>query len=465
MLTYFRLNDPYRLIGLLVIFLVIYLPLLIDSPEITYPELKAQIIGAKISDGHALYTGIIDYTSPLTGWVYAATDFVFGASLTASRVLGFIMLFIQTALLAIVFIERRAFPESSFIPPLIFAILSAFSFDTLALSGNLFATLFLLLAIASLFREIESREPGFEMVQRIGLSLGIATLFEFSFIVYVVGVLIIQLLFTRASGRKLLLLVVAFLIPHLLLIAFYSIGDGAENLWRFYYVPNLSFVKSSAVNWKTVMILAIIPLLFFLGALVTLNRESRFTKYQSQLVQAMFFLTIFGIVQAYYSNDMRPQSFLPAMVGFSFFISHFFAITIRRRFTEILFWCFALGTIGISYLHRYQVINDDAYQSLFVQKADEKNPKGRKVVALYDNLPAYSQNELATPFLNWKLSEEIFAEHEYYKNIILVANGFKNDMPEVVLDPDDKLKPFLDKIPELRSQFTRTDIGYERRKP
>ncbi|HNC30957.1 MAG TPA: hypothetical protein PKX08_13175, partial [Cyclobacteriaceae bacterium] len=65
MVGYFRINDPYRLVGLLVIMTLLSLPLFIDTPDVTVTELKSFVIGERVNDGFGLYHGTIDSTPPL----------------------------------------------------------------------------------------------------------------------------------------------------------------------------------------------------------------------------------------------------------------------------------------------------------------------------------------------------------------------------------------------------------------
>src|SRR5687767_10725047 len=114
LLRYFRINDPYRLLGLLVILLIIYLPLFIDLPPITNPELKSMLVGEKIHEGSKMYAEVADNTAPLAAWFHALVDIVFGRSLLARHILAFIIIFFQSAFLGIIFITKKVFSENTF---------------------------------------------------------------------------------------------------------------------------------------------------------------------------------------------------------------------------------------------------------------------------------------------------------------------------------------------------------------
>ncbi len=461
MLQYFRINDPYRVIGLLVILLVLFSPFLIDVADLTFPELKSIIIGDRVLNGSGLYTGVIDSTAPFTGWLYALVSAITGESLAARHALAFVILFLEAVLLGVIFIDKKAFPDSSFIPSLMFGILCVFSFDTVSISGHLVGTVFLLVTLNYLFREIEFREENYEIIMRTGFFLGISSLFEFSFSVYLFPILITLILYTRTSGRKIALFIIGYLLPHMLIVSIYFINGGAAELWYYFYLPNLEFGNMSYVGIRDMLTLMGIPVFFVLAALIIVNRESRFTKYQSQLLQAMFFWTVFSILQVYYSRDIRPHSFIPVMIGFSFYLSHLFLMIRRRRFAEIAFWIFFLGVIGLSLFARYSSRYETMYGDLIVPKGPAPY-ENKKLVVLSDSLALYQGSQMTTPFFNWRLSKEIFEEPDYYENVTKVHEGFK-DHPDVIVDPQDLMKPFFERMPELRKNYTRSPEGYRRK--
>jgi hypothetical protein len=458
LLSYFRINDPYRLIGLLVAGLLLYLPLLIDAPPMTTYELKSILVGQKLNDGFPLYSGLIDSTAPLTGWVNQFIYFIFGTSIAARHIIAFILIMVQAVYLGIIFIDKKVFPESSFLPSLIFTVVFLFSFDNIQLSGELFASLFLLFALYNLLREIEFREESLSMVLKIGVFTGIASLFSLSYIVYIPGALVILLLFTRSSGRKFSLLVVGFLIPHLLLNSFYFIYSELDALWTFFYIPNLSFYSSGLVGISVFVHLLIVPCVFTLIAIVFLNRESRFTKYQSQLLQAFFFWVIFCFLQALYSKEFRPQSLISIVPPFAFFISHFLLILRRRTIAELAFWILIGGTVGLSYSNRYSALDKPVYETYIVKEPSYRNSR---ILVLSDDLFQYKENSMATPFLNWQLSRGVFEHPEYYGNVVEVYNGIKSDKPRYIIDPTNAFEPFLARIPEFRKAYKKTSDGYE----
>jgi hypothetical protein len=422
-------------------------------PDITFPELKSLIVGEKVHEGRTLYAELVDLSGPLAGWFNGLLDILFGRSIFARRVLAFIILFFQASFVGIIFADKKAFSENTYIPSLLYAILAFFSFDVLSLTPELLGMGFILLALNNLFKEIEFREQRNESIFNLGLYISIASLFSFSLFIFLPGALLILIVFTRHPARKYFLLICGFLLPHLLLLSVFYLQDASAEMWNYYYLPNLSlnatrYIPSSGLWW-----LGTIPLVFLLISLFMLNQGARLTKYQTQLVQSMFFWMVFSFLHLFFSKDIRPQSFITLIPCFSFFLTHSVLVIQKKKFAEIGLWILLVTTVSISYLARYHSLNVD-YSKLLV--ADEKLPRqARRVLVLDNGLNVYKNHRLASPFFNWELSAPIFSTPEYYESVIIVYNGLASDPPDLIRDRDDVLKPFLNRIPELREMYVR----------
>jgi hypothetical protein len=425
LLHFFRINDPYRLFGLLAVLLIIVLPLLVDPPGLTYPELKNFISGEKVREGNSMYVEIIDSTAPLAAWFNALLDLCFGRSVLARHILAFMIIFLQASYLGIVFSSKKAFAENTYIPSLIFAILFTFSFDTISLTPELLGSGFLLLALNSLFKQLEFREQGNEFI------------------------------FTR----QYFLMIFGFFLPHILLLSGYYLMDGLDEIWLYFYRPNLGFYSDRFISNQALWTLTGLPLLFLFISLIAMNRDARLSKYQTQLVQSMFFWMIFSVLQILVSKDFRPQSFITLIPSLSFFITHFLLLIRRRRIAEMYIWLLLIGIVTISYSARYNMWSGIAYDSLLVPES-KTSFGGKRVLALDSDYSFYKHNELASPFLSWNLSKEIFGEPGYYENVILVYKGLNADPPDIIRDKNDQLKPFLQQIPKLKDMYSRNGIYY-----
>lgn len=459
MLGYFRINDPYRLIGLLVIMVLLSLPLFIDMPDVTLPELKSFVVGERVSEGYGLYHGTIDSTPPLTSWFYGLFDLVFGRSLTMRHILAFIILFVQSAFLGIILIDKKVFSENTYIPSLLFSLLAFISFDSLALTGDLLAFGVLLLALNNLIKEIEFRTPRDETSFNLGIFISLASMFSFSYAIYLPGAIIILSIFTRSSIRKYLLLVFGFVLPHLVLICIFNLNGYAHDLWQNYYVHNLSFPSHDLISTKSLLLLCTVPLFYLFVSLFILNRDARLTKYQSQVFQMMFLWFVVAFLQFFIATDFRPQSIITVLPPVSFFLTHFLLLIRRRKFAEMNTLILFMGIVTLAYLTRYDQIPQISYSDLKVK--DSTLPvRDKKILVLSDHQAAFTHNVLGSSFYDWDLSSPVFLNPDYYENLLSVHRAFEKEKPEVIIDPENLMAGFFVRLPQLKAQYVKSPEGY-----
>jgi len=445
-------------LALLFLLIILCLPLFIDPAELTLPELKSMVLGEKVAEGYTLYSEVIDPTPPLAAWFYGAIDFLFGRSVTGRHILTFVVLFLQSAFLGFILIDKRAFPENTFIPSLLFSLLTLISFDLLSLTAELAASGIMLLALNAMLNEIEFRTQRDETIFNLGFFISIASLFTFSYVLYFPGLLLILILFTRNTPRKYLLMTTGFLLPHLLVFCYYYLNGNPDALWNRFYVSGFGFSGQALLSMKTMLMLIITPLAYLILSLFYLNRNAHLTKYQSQILQAMFLWFFISLIQLYFTTDLRPQSLLPLLPPIVFFFTHFFLLIRRKKFAELNLWVLLLGIVGTLYLSRYQKILPVDYSGLKVTSSSVPF-SGKRVLVLHDDFSVFMSNTVSPPFINWPLTQKIVDGPQYYENVLLVNRMFAKDPPEIILDPENRMEKFFDRIPLLKSKYRKSDNG------
>ncbi|HCW07158.1 MAG TPA: hypothetical protein DGG95_07325, partial [Cytophagales bacterium] len=210
MLRFFRLNDPYRLLGVLLMMIIMALPILVIAPPVTLPELKSIVIGEALNEGKEMYIKLIDNTPWLAAQFHRWIELIFSRSLTARHLVALFILFFQASFFSIILIRNKAYNESNYFPALVFGVLCFFSFDVLSASNELFGSTCLLFALNSLFKEIEFKAQRDDTILSIGFYLGLASLFVFSYAVFLVGSIVILFTYARLDFRKAMLLLFGF---------------------------------------------------------------------------------------------------------------------------------------------------------------------------------------------------------------------------------------------------------------
>ena len=240
------------------------------------------------------------------------------------------------------------------------------------------------------------------------------------------------------------------------------LNDATADLWKYYYLSNLSFARTTLVTGKTLLTLGALPLAYFLISLVMLNREARFSKYQSQIVQVIFVWLAFSILFVFYAKDLRPQTLIVFIPGLSLLLTHFFLLIRRKKFIHLNSWILFAGIIGVAYLARLNKIDSVNYDRLLV-KDGPSDLRGKRILVLDSRPEIYRANYLATPFLDWELSKEIFTNPDYYQNVTRVYHSFEKDPPDVVIDKQDLMSSFFYRMPDVEKQYVRIGERYVRR--
>lgn len=456
LLRFFRINDPYRLLGLLVLLIALSLPFFINPAAITTQELRSMLVGNAIRSGHLIYAELFDSTPPVASLFFALTEGVFGRSLGGYHSLALIILFFQASFFGILLINNKAYTDSSYVPSLVFALLCFFSFDMISLSSELLASTILLLGLNNLFKEIEFKIQRDEIILNLGVYLGIASLIVFSYLIFFFATLTILIIFTRMGIRKFLLLLFGFALPHTLLWALYFYKGEAGLLWQNFYSPNLTVSSEHLMTAKSLFYLCLIPLVYFVFSLFMLNREARFTKYQSQLFQVMFLWMLFAFVQVFISRELTPHSFIIFIPSLAYFISHYLLLIRRKWIAETMLWIFIIGLLSVNLLSKAGQLKRIDYARLFPKEdVHSSQVKSKKILVLKEGLALYKENTLAGYFLDWKLAGEVFRHPEYYENVVMVEKSLRENPPDIIVDPEDLMKSYLERIPALRVNYKR----------
>ena len=463
LLRFFRINDPYRLLGLLILLVILSLPFFIDPAPITMQELKGMVLGEAIREGKLMYIQVVDSTAPLTASLFGLINWLFGRSLFIQHGLALVFIFFQASFFAALLIQNKAYNDNTYVPALVYGLLCLFSFDLLSFSPELLASTVLLLALNNLFKEIEFRIQRDEIILSMGFYLGLATALIFSYVVFLFATILILFLFTRLDARKLFLLLFGFVLPHALLFTLYFCWGETSALWQNFYVPNFTFHGRMFITLKSTLALCAVPVAYFVRSLLMLNREARFTKYQSQLFQVMFQWMLFCLVQVLLTREFTPHSLIVFIPSVAYFISHYLLLIRKRWIADAMLWIFLIGILTVNLLSRYNKISMIDYANLFLRESPySRSIKNQRVMVLSNDAGIYRQNKLAGYFLDWDLSKKILEEPDYYENVVLVHQSFRSDPPETIIDPNGLMNKFFDRIPELQSAYRKDSVFYRR---
>ncbi|MEQ9593783.1 MAG: hypothetical protein RLN86_14350 [Cyclobacteriaceae bacterium] len=461
LLRFFRINDPYRLLGVLLIIILISLPFLMGAHQITLNELKGLVLGETMRSDLLMYVHLFDDTPPFATFLYWLMDSLFGRSILARQIIVVMLIFFQASYFGVKLIYHKAYNENTYLPSLIFGVLCFFSLDVVSFSAEIVASLLLLLSLNKIYNLLEFKVQRDEIVLKLGVYMGLSTLLIFSYWIFLIGTLGLLIIFARLQFRRGVLLFFGFFLPHLLLLTYYYYNDGLALLWINFYKSNLTFSGEMLMSAKALLILSGLPLLYFVFSIFMMNRQARLTKYQSQITQMMFLWTIIASVQILISRQISPASFVTFIPSLAYFISYYFLLIRRKWIAELMLWVLVIGVVSVGLLAKHRVFSSVDYAQLNPEETRYDNLfHGKSVMVLGNAMSVYKSSNLGGGFLNWELSKPVLSDMTNYWNVEVVASVFEANPPDVIIDESNMVEQVFDRIPALKSKYRKDGIYY-----
>lgn len=421
------------------------------------------MLGEAIAEGKLMYIQVFDDTPPLASALFGLMHLIFGRSVLAGHIVAILIIFFQASYFAVLLINNKAYAENTYLPSLIFALLCFLSFDLLSFSPELLASTVLLFALNQLFHEIEFKIQRDEIILKLGVYLGLTTFLVFSYWVFLLLTIFLLITLARTGFRKIVLMIFGFLLPHALLFTLYFYWGETNLLWQNFYVSNLTFSGEMLVSFKGLLMLGALPLAYFVFSVFMMNREARFTKYQSQLMQVMFLWLLFSLMQVFVARQVSPASLIVFIPPLAYFISHYLLLIRRRWRAELMLWLFLGGILSVNWLSRSGQITSVDFENLFPRtNSSHSQIEGKKIMVLDNNLNLYQNNSLGGYFLNWELSAPIFRDMSKYDHVEIVSSCFKQDPPDVILDRNNLMSGVMKRIPSIGLKYKKVNDVYIR---
>ena len=458
MFSFFRVNDPIRLVGILLyVILFSVISWVFFSFPSTTPTLMWMVLGERLSEGYLLYVDVIDDTGPLSAGVFTGLHLLFGRSPIAYILLGKIIVLVQIYYWNSTLIKYRVFDENTYLPAIVMAALFHFSFDLMYLSPTLLGSTFLLLAFGQLFSHTVLQKESSESTLLIGIYGGLATGFHWNFVFFLPFLILTGLAISSFTVRQLFLSIMGFLLPILLILVFYFWKDGLEHalqVWpmvfsypNYGYQPSLSWLAPGAFP----ILLALIGFAissFFRGA--TINQQKQ---RQLIIIWLLFSAGLFFLVKNNASYQLVV--FLPAM---TYFISQFFLLFNWTLLVKPAF--FGLVLVLPLWTLNYWTTRTAVDTSYFVAAIDEITlPKKTGVMVLEKDPSPYLYKTLDGPFLNYNMSMRYLKKEKTLQQKAQVFQMVRRQKPQQVLDKDGLFKDLLDELPALKEFYIETSPG------
>lgn len=457
MLTYFRANDPYRLIGAFVLLILFRLPFMINGSPLSLPELNWMLVGERLSAGYTMYADVWDNTGPLATLIYALIELLFDRSPLVYVILAILLTTFQALLFNNFLLAKKAYEENTFVPALVYILLSSFSFDFYFLSPVLIALTWILLAMRNVFYRIESRSSD-NRILGTGIYLGLAVLCYLPSILFLLSTIMAYLLFTNVSFRRYLLLLYGTALPLLVTVTYYFLNDALDNFFDQYVLSYVELGQQVLASPLQLLFIGTVPLIFLLISLYRVG-QLRFTNQQSKIQQIMLIKILATLGTLFFVHDLAPYHLLPLVPPIAFYVTHYLLSIRRYLLAELATFLLAALCVlnGYAFLFGWFSLHQVfPTEEILVQETSyDSIVEEKKVLVLGHQLDIYQKATPATPYLNWQLSSRQLSGIDYFGNLTEVFNNFSRDMPEVIVDLEGAMPQLQDRIPLLENSYRR----------
>ena len=183
MLSFFKINDPNRLIIIFLVLLFLKGLLAFQGLSITLFELKWLLLGQRSAEGFFMYEEIFDYTGPLSVFSYRIIDQIFGKSQHAHHIISTFWLFLNAIIFNSSLKKNKIFNEYNNLPALFFVLCAVAIPDFMVLSPQIMSLPFLLTGLGKVLDRIANETTDILFLSA-GINVGIATLFYPPAIIY-----------------------------------------------------------------------------------------------------------------------------------------------------------------------------------------------------------------------------------------------------------------------------------------
>jgi len=462
LLRFFKVNDPYRLLFLLVLMLLMRIPFYWNGITALLPDLHHMLIGERLATGNTLYQDIWVNIGPLSASFFALLHWLFGKSIITYHVIGFMLMFIQAMLFNRLTLVNKIYTENNYVPAVIYAILMSVSVDMFAVNPVMLANTFILLAMNNIFSQVEFRAKRDEQILSIGIYLGVASLFYFPTILFGPISILGLALFSATILRRYLLIFYGLMLPFLVIGTYYFFIDNTSEAVSVFFSSWLDDVDYR-LDRVAIMSLCAAPLLFLILAIFRVIQGARFSNYQARIAQMMIFWIVLSLLLL-----IKPPSGMSDLIVFvpaiAYFITHYFILSRKRILSGITFILFIVLIVGLSYASHFKqsvVTKYVDYKPLSILKSRYDNLlNGQKVWVIGNDLHMYKNSTLASKYYNWQTyGAQVIEGVNDPNQIALVYKDLQVNSPDVIVDQHGLIPHYFLAMPDISDRYELLEQG------
>ncbi|MFN8436713.1 MAG: hypothetical protein U0V72_03650 [Cytophagales bacterium] len=441
MISLFKPNDPIRLFLGILLFLLMFVPLIWFQLPTTENDILYSLIGNKINEGSFMYKDIWDYTGLFTSLTYSGITYSRYTSLLASLIPLLVLIFVGVKI-TLNFNTIEVYPRKNFLTIYFFIIGIFGSFLILKFSSQLFSVLFISLGLNIVLKHFSSHIHDEERIL-LGFWHGIASLYFFPSTLFFVLHLLFFAAYTKLRFSSYLLSLFGFIIPYFFIgIVYYTQGSLADFINRaiIYY---FQFNFRTGLSFENYLILiAPVAVSILISFFCLLSQFHNNIESTTKALMMMWFVC-FIIISFWTNFDAYNCVFL--CIPFAYFCTYMFLVLKNKYMYRFLAFCIPVYIVGSFWLDFSHSIRQRPEKAVIVEKSKFEF-SNKKILILGNDLAGYYNQKLATKYLYWPMAQKQIRKINSFAGLTMIYTSISEDWPDVIVDE-------LHLMPKLQSQI------------
>lgn len=464
MVNLFKIFDLPRLLLLLLLTIAYAIFSDIAVFPMTSYELMNIVTSEHLTGGNVMYKDVFHWAEPLTVWVQYFFFQLYGREVLAYRITALILIFFQALLWNQTLNEKGCYDQRSSLPAFIYLGFCLLFPDMVSLSAVVLGNTFLLLTFYFMISYIKNNEHQQHLFW-IGWNASIAFLFYAPYILLLPGVLLVLGLYTAVDARKIVTILYAFLLPLILVWLYYFMNDASVFYIQFFLQRVFSFEANHFLSFQHLLWIVAIPLFWLLIGFIAIVRSTSFVNYQYRVIQSLFLLFVFSLISFLLVKERSVFTIWQIVPYTSAIATYFLLLQKRRWFADTILLLSFVTLFYVRFeLKKEVALDTTGKESRLSVKFDSQfwkpYPYVKSVLVLDNNISAYSQYHLSTPFLNWNLAENYFKDIDGYEAVALLDRYFTKEQPDAILDPNGVLPKTFYRLPLVANKYVEQKKGF-----
>ncbi|MGL4597769.1 MAG: DUF6427 family protein [Bacteroidia bacterium] len=266
-----------------------------------------------------------------------------------SRILALLLVLGEAFLIYRLIAQHQMLTKKSWLPALLFVVLTACTPQQLRLNAPLLANLFLLGAV-HLINQSYRMDKAFGLVFNAGLLVGLGALIHFPLLIFVFFIFAAIIILRPFVWREWIILFLGVAVPFVYSAVYFFWNDSLRGISQQFIIQpllNRDFFLKLPVHFYPLTFVLAVVLLAAAGRFIT--GAGTTTLKTKKGVSVMLWLLLFAILAVLLAQDYDITGFIYAAVPLSMFISNYFLLARRLWLAEVLF-LMLLGGIVCGYL-------------------------------------------------------------------------------------------------------------------